>query len=162
MVDTEIRPLRPLSRSGPIFWHPGRNFGLKVNILAPSRAETFAIDAETEVNSRNDFLLVFRRPVINTSETINVSYGIGLIQILDLDEKNQILTTNVWCRYVSIPRLLLNYSVTRVPVIAASPSVTHLLINFRSANSSSTSKKGSVYSITQRRIPVLAVSVLVT
>jgi len=44
---------------------------------------------------------VVGRPVFNTSETINVSYGIGLIQILDLDEKNQILTTNVWCRYVS-------------------------------------------------------------
>jgi len=44
---------------------------------------------------------VVGRPVINISETINVSYGIGLIQILDLDEKNQILSTNVWCRYVS-------------------------------------------------------------
>jgi len=50
---------------------------------------------------------VVGRPVINTSETINVSYGIGLIQILDLDEKNQILTTNVWCRYVSIAVVLL-------------------------------------------------------
>jgi len=45
---------------------------------------------------------VVGRPVYNTYERINVSYGIGLIQILDLDEKNQILTTNVWCRYVSI------------------------------------------------------------
>jgi Neurotransmitter-gated ion-channel ligand binding domain len=41
------------------------------------------------------------RPVYNTSETISVQYGIGLIQILDLNEKDQILTTNVWCRYVS-------------------------------------------------------------
>jgi len=48
-----------------------------------------------------DNLGVVGRPVSNTSETIDVSYGIGLIQILDLDEKNQILTTNVWCRYVS-------------------------------------------------------------
>ena len=44
---------------------------------------------------------VVGRPVFNTSETINVSYGIGLIQVLNLDEKNQILTTNIWCRYVS-------------------------------------------------------------
>jgi len=44
---------------------------------------------------------VVGRPVFDTSDTINVSYGIGLIQILELDQKNQILTTNVWCRYVS-------------------------------------------------------------
>ena len=41
------------------------------------------------------------RPVFNTSETVRVSYGLALIQILDLDEKNQVLTTNVWSRYVS-------------------------------------------------------------
>ena len=41
------------------------------------------------------------RPVFNTSETVHVSYGLALIQILDLDEKNQVLTTNVWSRYVS-------------------------------------------------------------
>ncbi|CAD5118373.1 DgyrCDS7085 [Dimorphilus gyrociliatus] len=39
------------------------------------------------------------RPVVNTSETVKVSYGLALIQILDLDEKNQVLTTNVWSRY---------------------------------------------------------------
>lgn len=44
---------------------------------------------------------VVGRPVYNTSETVIVQYGIGLIQILDLNEKDQILTTNVWCRYVS-------------------------------------------------------------
>ena len=42
------------------------------------------------------------RPVYNTSETVRVNYGLALIQILDLDEKNQVLTTNVWSRYVSI------------------------------------------------------------
>ena len=43
---------------------------------------------------------VIGRPVYNTSETIKVYYGLALIQILDLDEKNQVLTTNVWSRYV--------------------------------------------------------------
>ena len=43
------------------------------------------------------------RPVKNTSEQIKVKYGLNLIQILDLDEKDQVLTTNVWCRYVSTP-----------------------------------------------------------
>ena len=45
---------------------------------------------------------VIGRPVYDTSQTINVSYGLSLIQILDLDEKNQVLTTNVWSRYVSL------------------------------------------------------------
>ena len=44
---------------------------------------------------------VVGRPVLNQSETIRVNYGLALIQILDLDEKNQVLTTNVWSRYVS-------------------------------------------------------------
>jgi len=44
---------------------------------------------------------VVGRPVLNQSETIHVNYGLALIQILDLDEKNQVLTTNVWSRYVS-------------------------------------------------------------
>jgi Neurotransmitter-gated ion-channel ligand binding domain len=42
------------------------------------------------------------RPVINTSDTVRVDYGLALIQILDVDEKNQVLTTNVWNRYVRI------------------------------------------------------------
>jgi len=44
---------------------------------------------------------VVGRPVFNQSETIKVSYGLSLIQILEMDEKNQVLTTNVWSRYVS-------------------------------------------------------------
>ena len=44
---------------------------------------------------------VVGRPVYNTSETVLVSYGLALVQILDLDEKNQVLTTNIWNRYVS-------------------------------------------------------------
>jgi len=42
------------------------------------------------------------RPVSHTSETVIVEFGLALIQILDLDEKNQILNTNVWSRYVSL------------------------------------------------------------
>ena len=51
---------------------------------------------------------VIGRPVFNTSETIKVNYGLALIQILDLDEKNQVLTTNVWSRYVSIKKEMYN------------------------------------------------------
>jgi Neurotransmitter-gated ion-channel ligand binding domain len=44
---------------------------------------------------------VVGRPVFNHSQTIRVKYGISLVQILDLNEKDQVLTTNVWNRYVS-------------------------------------------------------------
>jgi len=44
---------------------------------------------------------VVGRPVFNQSDTIKVKYGLSLIQILEMDEKNQVLTTNVWSRYVS-------------------------------------------------------------
>jgi len=44
---------------------------------------------------------VVGRPVYNQSDTIKVRYGLQLIQILEMDEKNQVLTTNVWSRYVS-------------------------------------------------------------
>ena len=35
------------------------------------------------------------------NDTIVIEYGLSLIQILDLDERNQILSTNVWATYVS-------------------------------------------------------------
>ena len=62
------------------------------------------------------------RPVFNTSETVRVTYGLALIQILDLDEKNQVLTTNVWSRYVSTssPSLSLSHKVA-VMVISQKP-----------------------------------------
>ncbi|OAF65326.1 Acetylcholine receptor subunit beta [Intoshia linei] len=42
---------------------------------------------------------VIGRPVYNTTDTVQVYYGLALVQILDLDEKNQVLTTNAWSRY---------------------------------------------------------------
>jgi hypothetical protein len=34
-------------------------------------------------------------------DTMMVQYGLSLIQILDLDERNQVLKTNIWATYVS-------------------------------------------------------------
>lgn len=42
------------------------------------------------------------RPVNDSNEGIDVEYGLSMIQILDLDERNQVLTTNVWGNYVSV------------------------------------------------------------
>lgn len=46
------------------------------------------------------------RPIAMENNTLNVSFGLSLIQILDLDERNQVLSTNVWASYVSICLLL--------------------------------------------------------
>ncbi|KAK7506359.1 hypothetical protein BaRGS_00002471 [Batillaria attramentaria] len=42
---------------------------------------------------------IMGRPVKDQNDTITIYYGLSLIQILDLDERNQILTTNVWATY---------------------------------------------------------------
>lgn len=39
--------------------------------------------------------------MVNTSDIISVHFGLYLIQILDVDEKDQILKTNIWYQYVS-------------------------------------------------------------
>ncbi|KAL4222211.1 Neurotransmitter-gated ion-channel transmembrane region [Mactra antiquata] len=36
------------------------------------------------------------RPSLNASVPTNVTFGFSLAQIIDVDEKNQILTTNCW------------------------------------------------------------------
>ncbi|ELT96539.1 hypothetical protein CAPTEDRAFT_52979, partial [Capitella teleta] len=41
----------------------------------------------------------FARPLLNSSATTKVEFALALIQILDFDETNQVLTTNVWKRY---------------------------------------------------------------
>ena len=64
---------------------------------------------------------VVGRPVYNTSDTVRVEYGLGLIQILDLDEKNQVLTTNVWCRYVS--------NIASLPPLDYQPSTIIMFLN---------------------------------
>ena len=48
---------------------------------------------------------IMGRPVRDQNDTITIKYGLSLIQILDLDERNQILTTNVWATYVSCGKL---------------------------------------------------------
>ncbi|XP_034934901.1 neuronal acetylcholine receptor subunit alpha-7-like [Chelonus insularis] len=49
----------------------------------------------------NDLLAKYNtleRPVANESEALEVKFGITLQQIIDVDEKNQILTTNAWLK----------------------------------------------------------------
>ncbi|XP_046582869.1 neuronal acetylcholine receptor subunit beta-3-like [Haliotis rubra] len=39
------------------------------------------------------------RPVIHTNDNLTVYFGLSLIQILDVDETNQVLKTNIWYHY---------------------------------------------------------------
>lgn len=40
------------------------------------------------------------RPVFNASDSVEVKFGFSLVQLYDMDERNQILTTNVWLEQV--------------------------------------------------------------
>ncbi|KAH1029732.1 hypothetical protein HUJ05_002910, partial [Dendroctonus ponderosae] len=51
---------------------------------------------KTLLNKLLDNYNILERPVANESEPLSVRFGITLQQIIDVDEKNQILTTNAW------------------------------------------------------------------
>ncbi|XP_045142749.1 neuronal acetylcholine receptor subunit beta-3 [Echinops telfairi] len=38
------------------------------------------------------------RPVLNSNDTIQVHFGLKISQLVDVDEKNQLMTTNVWLK----------------------------------------------------------------
>ncbi|XP_038603309.1 neuronal acetylcholine receptor subunit beta-3 isoform X1 [Tachyglossus aculeatus] len=38
------------------------------------------------------------RPVVNSNDTIKVYFGLKISQLVDVDEKNQLMTTNVWLK----------------------------------------------------------------
>eukprot|EP00058_Branchiostoma_floridae_P026745 XP_002612236.1 hypothetical protein BRAFLDRAFT_238127 [Branchiostoma floridae] len=38
------------------------------------------------------------RPVANISNIVVIEFGLAIAQLLDVDEKNQIMTTNVWLK----------------------------------------------------------------
>ncbi|KAI3388224.1 hypothetical protein SNEBB_006325 [Seison nebaliae] len=50
-------------------------------------------------NLLDNYKVIWGRPVHTQRETITVSLTLTLSQILDLDEKNQVLTTNFWVTY---------------------------------------------------------------
>ncbi|XP_022096252.1 neuronal acetylcholine receptor subunit beta-4-like [Acanthaster planci] len=39
------------------------------------------------------------RPVVNESDTVVVKFGLSVSQLIDIDEKNQIMTTSVWVKH---------------------------------------------------------------
>ena len=47
------------------------------------------------------------RPVNNYHDAMKVYFGLQLIQIIDLDEKEQVLTIMVWADHVSVEHMLM-------------------------------------------------------
>ena len=50
---------------------------------------------------RYDEVTPHGRPVLNHSSTVNVQFGLGLIQ-MELDEKEKALSLSLWTKYVNI------------------------------------------------------------
>ncbi|XP_011506024.1 PREDICTED: acetylcholine receptor subunit alpha-type acr-16-like [Ceratosolen solmsi marchali] len=50
------------------------------------------------LNDLLDSYNVLERPVQNESEPLQLSFGLTLMQIIDVDEKNQLLITNLWLK----------------------------------------------------------------
>lgn len=47
------------------------------------------------------------RPVFNATETLDVAISLTVSQLIDVDEKNQIMTTKVWLKHVRLILLII-------------------------------------------------------
>ncbi|XP_029284573.1 neuronal acetylcholine receptor subunit alpha-7a isoform X1 [Cottoperca gobio] len=61
---------------------------VKVSVQGPAQRRLYK-DLMTGYNP-------LERPVVNDSRSLTVHLGLSLMQIMDVDEKNQVLTTNIW------------------------------------------------------------------
>lgn len=55
---------------------------------------------------------VLERPVKNSSSACTVWLGVVLQQLIDVDEKNQIVKINAWLKYVGLDNILLHLGLT--------------------------------------------------
>ncbi|VDP68473.1 unnamed protein product [Schistosoma mattheei] len=62
-------------------------------------------------SSRPDAHNPIERPSANDTETLNVSVKFFLNQVMDVDEKNQVLTTIIWMDLVSSILHLINMNI---------------------------------------------------
>ncbi|CAJ0590969.1 unnamed protein product [Cylicocyclus nassatus] len=69
-------------------------------IIGVSLAIFYAVESNRYAEQLYEDLLYYYnknvRPVKNASESIKVKFGASLIRIIDVDEVNQVLTTNLW------------------------------------------------------------------
>nr|CAD7256956.1 unnamed protein product [Timema shepardi] len=63
-----------------------------------------------------DHYNVLERPVANESDPLQLSFGLTLMQIIDVDEKNQILTTNAWLNLAWSMAQVLEFIMKEIPI----------------------------------------------
>ncbi|KAM5278655.1 neuronal acetylcholine receptor subunit beta-3 [Hipposideros larvatus] len=69
--------------------------------VTPSAAAGFSSIAENEDALLRHLFQGYQkwvRPVLNANDTIKVYFGLKISQLVDVDEKNQLMTTNVWLK----------------------------------------------------------------
>lgn len=66
--------------------------------LAASGLVSGGLHEKKLLNDLLDSYNVLERPVGNESEALVLSFGLTLMQIIDVDEKNQLLITNLWLK----------------------------------------------------------------
>ncbi|XP_066091200.1 neuronal acetylcholine receptor subunit beta-3 [Saccopteryx bilineata] len=69
--------------------------------ITPSAAAEFSSIAENEDALLRHLFQGYQkwvRPVLNSNDTIKVYFGLKISQLVDVDEKNQLMTTNVWLK----------------------------------------------------------------
>ncbi|XP_070519633.1 nicotinic acetylcholine receptor alpha7 subunit isoform X1 [Cardiocondyla obscurior] len=66
--------------------------------LAASGLVSGGLHEKRLLNDLLDSYNTLERPVMNESEPLVLSFGLTLMQIIDVDEKNQLLITNLWLK----------------------------------------------------------------
>ncbi|GFO38226.1 neuronal acetylcholine receptor subunit alpha-4 [Plakobranchus ocellatus] len=82
------------------YWFYGYDFDNELNITSKEKILVRRLLQRYERQGKEG------RPVVNTSDAVRVEFGLSLIQILDVDVKNQILKTNIWYEYTWVDVLL--------------------------------------------------------
>ncbi|XP_067672594.1 neuronal acetylcholine receptor subunit alpha-2-like [Haliotis asinina] len=82
-----------------------------LGLLLPVLAGLSVVQAQIDIHPSDEDRLIkillsrykrrgkYGRPVKHFNDTVKIEFNIQLIQIMDLDERNQVLTLNVWDRY---------------------------------------------------------------
>ena len=82
-------------------------FALLVTLILLTVNPGKTSDAELRlIRKLFDNYTAFARPVKNDSDAINVTFGLSLSQIIDVDERNQLLTISAWIRQIWVNPLL--------------------------------------------------------
>ncbi|EDV99826.1 GH12193 [Drosophila grimshawi] len=74
--------------------------GLSLQMLATVQLSTCSAGPHEKrlLHALLDNYNSLERPVVNESDPLQLSFGLTLMQIIDVDEKNQLLITNIWLK----------------------------------------------------------------